>query len=250
MESGDIWASTFSVSTKPLENYTDSWGELNAKVLELGGGSTKRNVKLLGISLKKVTTPTASLQEYSTPALQAQRETYEWQSWSWGKTGVSLIHRTSTLIISGKEVQFRTFGGDTSWQGEVKGTAAGGKIGGGNVNFYAKKIFSKDIYNGATGRTAEKQYLTEATAEPNKLDEQLYAGYIDTTKTVHQNYQRYQRTNSCRYARHRIVISRTVKFCASIFWMQHTQEHRLHEISLQRTYFGMLVQIQINRVTL
>ena len=180
---GDIWASTFSVSTKPLENYTDSWGELNAKVLELGGGSTKRNVKLLGISLKKVTTPTAALQEYSTPALQAQRETYEWQSWSWGKTGAFFDSQDIYVKISGKEVQFRTFGGDTSWQGEVKGTsAAGGKIGGGNVNFYAKKIFSKDIYNGATGRTAEKQYLTEATRDQNKLDEQLYAGYIRHNK--------------------------------------------------------------------
>ena len=34
------------------------------------------------------------------------------------------------------EIQFRTFGGSTSWQGEIKGTAAAaGKIGGGNVNF-------------------------------------------------------------------------------------------------------------------
>ena len=49
---------------------------------------------------------------------------------------------------------------------------------GGNVNFYAKKIFSKDIYNGKSGRTAEKQFLTEITADQNKLNEKLYAGYI------------------------------------------------------------------------
>ena len=180
---GDIWASTFPTGTKPLENFTDSWGTLNSKVLELGGGSTKRQVKLLGISLKKVTTATASLQEYSTPAQKAQRETYSWQSWSWGKTGKFFDSQDIYVVISGKEVQFRTFGGDTSWQGEVKGTsAAGGKIGGGNVNFYAKKIFSKDIYNGKTGRTAEKQFLTEATADQNKLNEQLYAGYIRHNK--------------------------------------------------------------------
>src|SRR6056300_1884376 len=84
---GDIWASTFSTTSTPLAAYTDSWGTLNSKVLELGGGSTKRNVKLLGITLKKVTTPNARLLEYSTPTQKAQRETYQWQSWSWGKTG-------------------------------------------------------------------------------------------------------------------------------------------------------------------
>jgi len=180
---GDIWASTFTTASKPLEKFTDSWGTLNSKVLELGGGSTKRGVKLLGISLKKVTTTEAKLQEYSTPAQKAQRETYQWQTWSWGKTGKFFDSQDIYLVVSGKEVQFRTFGGDTSWQGEVKGTsAAGGKIGGGNVNFYTKKIFSKDIYNGKTGRTAEKQFLTEVTANQSKLDEQLYEGYIRHNK--------------------------------------------------------------------
>ena len=180
---GDIWASTFSVTSKPLENFTESWGTLNSKVLELGGGSTKRNVKLLGISLKKVTTPNARLLEYSTPTQKAQRETYQWQSWSWGKTGKFFDSQDIYVIVSGKEVQFRTFSRDTSWQGEVKGTsAAGGKIGGGNVNFYTKKIFSKDIYNGKTGRNAENQFLTEATSNQNKLDEALYAGYIKHNK--------------------------------------------------------------------
>lgn len=180
---GDIWASTFSVTTTPLADYTESWGTLNAKVLELGGGSTKRNVKLLGISLKKVTTPDAKLLEYSTPTQKAQRETYQWQTWSWGKTGKFFDSQDIYVMVSGKEVQFRTFSRDTSWQGEVKGTsAAGGKIGGGNVNFYTKKIFSKDIYNGKTGRNAENQFLTEATSNQNKLDEALYAGYIRHNK--------------------------------------------------------------------
>lgn len=175
---GDIWASTFSIRAKPLENFTDSWGNLNSKVLELGGNGTKRNVKLLGISLKKVTKPTASLEEFSTEAQKSQRETYVWQSWSWGKTGKFFDSQDIYVKISNKEVQFRTFGGDTSWQGEVKGTsAAGGKIGGGNVNFYSKKIFNRDIYNGKEGRTAESQFLTEATRDQNELDQKLYDGY-------------------------------------------------------------------------
>ncbi len=177
---GDIWASTFSVTAKPLEKFTDSWGQLNGEVLRLGGGGDKRNIELLGVSLKKVaaTAVSANLQEFSTPAQKASRETYQWQGWSWGKTGKFFDSQDIYARISGQEVQFRTFGGDTSWQGEVKGaTAAGGKIGGGNVNFYTKKVFSKDIFNGKSGRQAEKSFLAEATRNQDKLDEELYAGY-------------------------------------------------------------------------
>ena len=179
---GDIWMSTHSVTSKPLEKFTDSWGTLNGEVLRLAGGGTSGSgsVELLGISLKRIasTQATAKLDEFSTPQQKASRETYTWQSWSWGKTGKFFDSQDIYARISGKEVQFRTFGGDTSWQGEVKGAAAaGGKIGGGNVNFYTKKVFSKDIFNGKTGRTAEKQYLAEATRDQNKLNEQLYDGY-------------------------------------------------------------------------
>ena len=179
---GDIWMSTFEPSTKPLEKFTNGWGELNAKVLELAGGgvSGTGTVKLLGISLKKIppTQATANLQEFSTPAQMAQRATYKWQGWSFGKTGAFFDSQDVYVRISGKEVQFRTFGGDTSWQGEIKGTAAaGGKIGGGNVNFYVDKIFGKNIYNGKTGKTAESQFLAEVKLPTFNLAEKMYDSY-------------------------------------------------------------------------
>lgn len=177
---GDIWMSTLSVEATPLANFTDSWGELNAEVLKLAGGGINGGgrVSLLGISLKKVDSPKASLQEFSTPEQMAARKSYAWGKWSWGKTGKFFDSQDIYVTISGKEVQFRTFGGDTSWQGEIKGTAAaGGKIGGGNVNFYTKKIFKEDVFNGKTGRTAENQFLSEITRDQKKLDMLLYEGY-------------------------------------------------------------------------
>ena len=179
---GDIWMSTLGVEATPFANFTDSWGELNGKVLELAGGGVNATGKIsvLGISLKKIpsTQVTAKLQEFSTPEQMAARKSYTWGKWSWGKTGKFFDSQDIYVTISGKEVQFRTFGGDTSWQGEIKGqAAAGGKIGGGNVNFYTKKIFKEDVFNGKTGRTAENQFLSEITRDQKKLDMLLYEGY-------------------------------------------------------------------------
>ena len=43
-------------------------------------------------------------------------------------------------------MQFRSFNSTKSWQGEVKGSfAAGGKIGGGGVNFYCSDILHRPI---------------------------------------------------------------------------------------------------------
>ena len=47
------------------------------------------------------------------------------------------------------KIQFRNTNVTAMWQGEISGaTAAGGKIGGGNVNYYCEKHFKKSIgYN-------------------------------------------------------------------------------------------------------
>lgn len=179
---GDIWMSTLQPTSKPLEKFTNSWGELNGEVLRLAGGGVNgtAKVELLGISLKRIaaTQPQATLQEYSTPELMAARKTYTWEGWSFGKTGAFFDSQDIYVRISGKEVQFRTFGGDTSWQGEIKGAAAaGGKIGGGNVNFYCKKIFGKDIYNGKSGKTAESQFLAEINQPSWGYGNKLYEAY-------------------------------------------------------------------------
>ena len=173
---GDIWATTFPSTSRPLANFTNSWGELNGEVLRLAGGATKRNIHLLGISLKKIgAAATANLSEYSTPEQKAGRETYEWQGYTYGKTGEFFNSQDIYVKISGQEVQFRTFGGDTSWQGEVKGaSAAGGKIGGGNVDFYLKSIFGKSVY-GSKG--AEASFLAETKTTSYDLNNKLYDGY-------------------------------------------------------------------------
>jgi len=52
------------------------------------------------------------------------------------------------MTISGIEIQFRATNTTESWQGEVQGgAAAGGKIGGGNVNEYLKKYGSKGLFD-------------------------------------------------------------------------------------------------------
>ena len=174
---GDIWASTFSSTSTPLAKFTDSWGQLNGEVLRLGGNGEKRNIQLLGISLKKIgASASAKLQEFSTPAQKAGRETYKWEGYTYGKTGDFFNSQDIYVKISGQDVQFRTFGGSTSWQGEVKGaSAAGGKIGGGNVDFYTKKIFKKSVYGSKTG---EAQFLTESKSSSFNYDKKLYDAYV------------------------------------------------------------------------
>ncbi len=142
---GDIWASTHSPNSDPLADFTSSWGELNAKVFEMAN-----NGELLGISLKKVgaTAPSAKFAEFNSPKQQAKRKGYVYNGFTYGKTGDFFSSQDIYLHTQSMgDVQFRTFGGETSWQGEIKGgSAAGGKIGGGNVSFYCKQVFGKGIY--------------------------------------------------------------------------------------------------------
>jgi len=178
---GDIWASTFSTSEKPLEKFTNGWGELNAEVLRLAGNpagnGSLSGVKLLGISLKKVHGQTASLTEFSSPAQIAQKKKYTWDNWTFGSSGGDFFSSNDIYVtISGIKMQMRSFSG--SWQGEVKGaSAAGGKIGGGNVDFYCKKHFGKSIFGTKTGRTAYKQFITESTTTGFNYEDKMYEMY-------------------------------------------------------------------------
>ena len=55
-----------------------------------------------------------------------------YEGFRYGKVGDFFSSQDIYMYMSGQEVQFRTFSGDSAWQGEIKGTsAAGGKIGGG-----------------------------------------------------------------------------------------------------------------------
>ena len=84
------------------------------------------------------------------------------------------------------EVQFRAFNSTSSWQGEIKGAAAaGGKIGGGNVNYYCEKHFKKSIGKNSTMSGWRE---TSATGVDMKNMYKLYKKYntlqISKTSTI------------------------------------------------------------------
>lgn len=177
---GDIWASTFSVDDKPLEKFTKDWTTLNSEVLKLAGNGSKRGVKLLGISLKRVT-GNATITEYQGPVQLKQKKNYTWDSWLFGSNGDFFSSNDIYVTISGIRMQMRSFSG--SWQGEVKGqSAAGGKIGGGNVNFYTTKHFRQSIFGTKTGKTAYSQFITESNTPSFNYEDKLYEMYAEVNE--------------------------------------------------------------------
>ena len=175
MESRRYLASTFRSTDKPLDDYTSNWGELNSRVYQLANSG-----QLLGISLKKIapTQQKAKLQEFNSPSLQEKRESYKYNGFSYGKTGDFFSSQDIYLSTSEGLVQFRTFGGADSWQGEIKGgAAAGGKIGGGNVNFFCSQVFKKGSIYGNFEK--EKDFLSNIKRDEKsgKFQSRLYTLY-------------------------------------------------------------------------
>lgn len=141
---GDIWMTTLKTVPKIS---TDSWSSLNKDIYDLA-----RAKKLVGVSLKKVGA-SAHIEEYN--ALSA-KQTKEYRYASFRVTSASergplppfFNSIDLYMSIGDREVQFRATSGEASWQGEIKGaTAAGGKIGGGNVNFYLKKYVGEGLFD-------------------------------------------------------------------------------------------------------
>ena len=128
---GDIWMSTESKTTDMFGHCT-SWGELKVAVQEAADTG-----KCLGVSLKKLGKKSGGkVQEYNRTPLKDTA----WYDWSWGKTGKFFDSIDIYVTVNGVQIQFRNFNKTTSWQGEIKGSsAAGGKIGGGNVDFYLQQ---------------------------------------------------------------------------------------------------------------
>lgn len=140
---GDIWQTTLRAVPKIA---TDSWSSLNMDIYKYA-----RAKQMLGVSLKKVG-DTAHIDEYNEPKLAKKEYRYEGFRVS-SKTERGALPPFFNSIdlymqVSGREIQFRATSGEKSWQGEIKAeTAAGGKIGGGNVNFYLKKYTGKSLFN-------------------------------------------------------------------------------------------------------
>jgi hypothetical protein len=149
---GDIWMTTL---TKVPTISNDSWGSLNKDVYELA-----RNKKLMAVSLKKVGA-SAHIEEFNSLSAKQTKE-YAYRSFrvtSASERGPLPPFFNSIdlyMTVGEKEIQFRATSGTASWQGEIKGaTAAGGKIGGGNVNFFLKKHTGQGVFE-----REEKEIIT------------------------------------------------------------------------------------------
>ena len=69
------------------------------------------------------------------------------RSATFGSTGNFFSSIDGYMTTSKGKIQVRAFSGTQGWQGEIKATgAAGGKIGGGNIEFYSKEHLGKILY--------------------------------------------------------------------------------------------------------
>ena len=159
---GDIWMTTFSNDKKPLENFTSNWGQLNNKVKSLA-----EDGEVLGISLKKLIN--ARFYEYNKE--KAITKDYTYKGFVFGRNGDFFSSNDIYLKTSDNEIQLRTFQETTGWQGQITGkSAAGGKVGGGNINFYLKQVFGTSIFN-----NSEVELIT--VARSNRLLDKMYPLY-------------------------------------------------------------------------
>jgi hypothetical protein len=184
---GDIWATTMINSSKPLEKHTQSWTDLNVEVARLAGAKGGKT-ELIGISLKKSSNPKIS--HYNKPNGVIDSGAKD-RGFIYGKNGDFFSSQDMYYITDKGDVQFRTFGGTRSWQGEIKGKeAAGGKIGGGNVDFYAKMFLAQSVY----GKNAKKEFdlLRNVNLKNERFVNEFYTLYrktieeqINTTNNDH-----------------------------------------------------------------
>lgn len=151
---GDIWMTTFGLEESKLPDMpTDSWSKLNKKIYDLA-----QSKELLGVSLKKIErNPKAD--EYNIPGTKKKSYTFNGFIVSPERLKQGQLPFFSSidcyLYIGDGRVQFRATSGSAakpSWQGEISGsTAAGGKIGGGNVNTYLIQNFGEGIFRNTEG---------------------------------------------------------------------------------------------------
>ena len=161
---GDIWMTTLQGpdTQKPFDNFTSSWGMLKNEVQRLADTG-----KVLGISLKKLRN--ARVHHYNDNGVSKE---FRYKGFTFGRTGDFFSSNDVYVQTSDKEIQFRTFNETKAWQGEIKGeSAAGGKVGGGNVNFYLNEVFNTSVF-----RNTEDEILAE-TRNPRTFIQNFYDLY-------------------------------------------------------------------------
>jgi hypothetical protein len=188
---GDIWSTTLSASSKPLKAFTESWGVLNAELARLGGAeSSSAKTTVLGISLKKIGS-NATLKQYSKPN-SARVSTTTYKEYIFGRNGDFFSSQDMYINTSNGSIQFRTFNSEINWQGEIKAvSAAGGKIGGGNIKFYMDKILS----SGPFGKyVTESALFGNVNVKDKKFLDEYYALYAiaNINQSTNANTLNYQ----------------------------------------------------------
>jgi len=179
---GDIWM-TKSASIIPFAE-SDDWASLNQQVYSAGGSPYGNSITTLAVSLKRIAASASpKIEPYNVPGMA--KSTADFRNWKYGKNGDFFSSMDIYVTTAKGEVQFRTFNNTTSWQGQISGSAAaGGKIGGGNVDFYIKKNFGGNGIYG--GYDSEDKLFTNANSSKKKQEEwakKIYDLYVSLNKS-------------------------------------------------------------------
>ena len=178
---GDIWMSTQKPTEEPftwtmpdmpknMEKHICDWPSLQKAVFQSAlWGET------LGISLKK-TGASATLKEFNN--IGDVKERIKYKGFRFGD-GDFFNSVDMYIEFNNGSIQYRPTDGDSSWQGEIKGTkASGGKAGGGPTNYFAELYFGRSIDSNSklpSGTWSEKK--GKITPEDKKKMYELYKKY-------------------------------------------------------------------------
>ena len=167
---GDIWISKMAPATKVDEIFgkthlgdgaIDFTKETNFEMLKQAVFKLAKDGKLLGVSLKKVA-DNANVKELNIPDKRKYNTNPKIINFTFGKGPKGTVDdffSSNDIYLNfdnGEKMQLRSFDGEKSWQGEVKGSlAASGKIGGGGINYYTEKYLGKKIGGDSGGKWSE-----------------------------------------------------------------------------------------------
>ena len=182
---GDIWMTTLPISSKPLDHSVCSWGEINAEVEKLAFDG-----KLLGVSLKKVNGQFAKWKEYNRKKDITSKIDQDYNGYSFGLRGEFFNSIDCYTYGSHSKTQFRATQTDKSWQGELSSeSAAGGKIGGGNVDFYLRDVFGKGLWITGEAEARHKANVVDDafTEEFWKYYQRFVLGNADRQEVINPN---------------------------------------------------------------
>jgi len=152
---GDIWMTTLSSGSKPLEDHVCTWGSLNDEVEHLANTG-----KLMGVSLKRVDAEKARTTFFNKK--NQKKEKQKFIGFSFGSRGEFFNSIDCYLHGDTTKIQCRCMDVFKSWQGEISAvSAAGGKIGGGNIDFFLEDVFDKNMF-GSRGEQGAIQDASNA----------------------------------------------------------------------------------------